>query len=157
MKFIKKITRRGFIKKAIITLASLELLYVFVNLLNKGSEAKEATHLFNAGDTDLFEHGKLYPFSNERFYLSRLTDGGFLAISTKCTHLGCTVQFKNKDNKFICPCHASAFNKFGEVLAPPATRALDILPITIANNKVMIDLNKPQKRLKHNSSQITYA
>ncbi len=157
MNFIKKITRRSFIKKAIITVVSLELVYVFVNLLKKGGEPKEPTHLFEAGQIDLFEKGKLYPFSTERFYLSRLQDGGFMAISTKCTHLGCTVQFKNKDDKFLCPCHASAFDKHGEVLAPPATRALDLFPITFANDKVWVDTNKPQKRQKHSSTQITYA
>lgn len=157
MSFIEKITRRTFIKKAIITAVSLELVYVFVNLLKKGSEHKVPAHLFDAGHIELFENGKIYPFSAERFYLSRLQDGGFMAISTKCTHLGCTVQFKTKDNKFICPCHASAFNKHGEVLAPPATRALDLFPITIVNDKVLIDTNKPLKRAKHNSSQITYA
>ncbi len=157
MSFIEKITRRSFIKKAIITAISLELVYVFVNLLKKGSEADVPTHLFEAGNIDLFEKGKIYPFSAERFYLSRLQDGGFMAISTKCTHLGCTVQFKNKDNKFMCPCHASAFNVHGEVLAPPATRALDLFPVTIVNDKVLVDTNKPLRRDKHNSSQITYA
>ncbi|MBK3518369.1 QcrA and Rieske domain-containing protein [Carboxylicivirga marina] len=157
MSFIKKITRRSFIKRAIITIVSLELIYVFVNLLKKGNDSQETSKLFDAGEIDTFENGKVYPFNTERFYLSRLKDGGFLAISTKCTHLGCTVQFKNSDNKFLCPCHASAFNKHGEVLAPPATRALDLFPITISNDKVMVDTANPVKRNKHNRSQITYA
>lgn len=157
MDIIKKITRRSFIKKAIITLVSLELVYVFVNLLKKGGETKVSSNLFAAGDIDLFEKGRVYPFSTERFYLSRLDDGGFLAISTKCTHLGCTVQFKNSDNKFLCPCHASAFNKHGEVLAPPATRALDLYNITIENGEIFVDTATPVKRAKYNSSQITYA
>lgn len=157
MDFIKKITRRSFIKKAIITLVSLELVYVLGNLLKKSNQAKASSNLYEAGDVDLFEKGQVYPFSTERFYLSRLKDGGFLALSTKCTHLGCTVQFKSTENKFLCPCHASAFNKHGEVLAPPATRALDILPVSIENGKVLVDTINPVKRNKYNRSQITYA
>ncbi len=156
MSFIKKITRRSFIKKAILTIVSLELVYVFINLLKKG-ETKNKPNLYAAGEVELFEKGQLYPFSTERFYLYRLKDGGFLALSTTCTHLGCTVQYKSKENKFLCPCHASAFDKTGNVLAPPATRALDILPITIDNGVIMVDISNPVKRAKHNSSQITYA
>lgn len=154
---IKKLTRRKFIKKAIIALVSFELIYVFVNLLKKENKTKVDSNLFEAGEIDTFEKDKVYPFSSNHFYLSRLTDGGFLAISIKCTHLGCLVQFKNRDNKFLCPCHASAFNKNGEVLSPPATRALDLFPITIANGKIFIDTTNPIKRNKHNRSQITYA
>ena len=157
MSFIKKITRRGFIKKAILTVVSLELVYLFVNLLKKGGEAIEPENMFGAGDIDLFEKGKVYPFSSAHFYLSCLKDGGFLAISTKCTHLGCTVNFQTKENKFLCPCHASAFNKHGEVLAPPATRALDLFPITIEKNKIWVDTSKPIRRNKYDQSQITYA
>lgn len=157
MDFLKKIGRRGFIKRAIIALVSFELIYVFVNLLSKGGNSKETKHLFNAGDLDLYEKNRVYPFSTERFYLSRLEDGGFLAISTKCTHLGCTVQFKNKEDKFMCPCHASAFNKYGEVLAPPATRALDLYNITIEDNQILVDTASPIKRANYKSSQITYA
>ncbi|MCU4154606.1 Rieske (2Fe-2S) protein [Carboxylicivirga sp. A043] len=157
MDFIKKITRRSFIKKAIITLVSLELIYVLVNLLKKGNQTTSSSNLFEAGDVDLFEKGKVYPFSTERFYLTRLKDGGFLALSTKCTHLGCTVQYKSKEDKFLCPCHASAFNKQGEVLSPPATRALDILPVSIHDGKIWVDTANPVKRNKYNRSQITYA
>ena len=155
--FKKNISRRGFIKRAILTVVSLELVYVFVNLLKNGNNKKSLEHLFDAGEVDLFENDRVYPFSARRFYLSRLKDGGFLAISTKCTHLGCTVQFKNKNDKFMCPCHASAFNKHGEVLAPPATRALDLYPITITNGQLWIDTANPIKRAKYQSSQITYA
>ncbi len=155
--FKKNISRRGFIKRAILTVVSLELVYLFINLLKKGKDKKELEHLFKAGEIDLFENDRVYPFSTGRFYLSRLEDGGFLAISTKCTHLGCTVQFNNKKDTFVCPCHASSFNKFGEVLAPPATRALDLYPISINNGLVWVDTANPVKRGKHQSSQITYA
>ncbi|MCT4589014.1 MAG: ubiquinol-cytochrome c reductase iron-sulfur subunit [Carboxylicivirga sp.] len=157
MNFLKKITRRSFIKKGIIAIVSLELIYLFVNLLRKSGDAQTPANLFEAGDIDLFEKGKVYPYSSELFYLSCLKDGGFLAISTKCTHLGCTVNFQKKEDKFLCPCHASAFNKHGEVLAPPATRALDLYPITISKNKIWVDTSKPQRRNKYDQSQITYA
>ena len=112
--------------------------------------------MFNAGSVQLFEKNKVYPFGSAHFYLSVFEDGGMLAISTKCTHLGCAVQFNQNDNHFLCPCHASSFNKYGEVLSPPATRALDIFPIIIDDNKVMVDVFNPVRRDKYEASQLTY-
>jgi cytochrome b6-f complex iron-sulfur subunit len=44
-----------------------------------------------AGPVDQFEPGSVTAFPQGRFYLVRLEDGGFLAVSRECTHLGCTV------------------------------------------------------------------
>lgn len=98
----------------------------------------------------------MYPFGSEQFYLHRLADGGFLAISSKCTHLGCTVQFNANNKRLECPCHASAFNTNGEVLSPPATRALDYYPVVFKNNRVLVDVNHPVRRNKHDRSQVKY-
>ena len=60
----------------------------------------------------------------------RLDDGGLLALSCKCTHLGCTVPWVEKEKKFLCPCHASAFDITGNVINSPAARALDTFPVS---------------------------
>jgi len=151
-----KFNRRTFIKRAIYTVLSLEVLYVFTNLLKKKNAAGAAEGWFDAGNINFFEKDKVYPFGSAHFYISRLQDGGMLAISTRCTHLGCTVQFNNNKERFVCPCHASSFSKYGEVLSPPATRALDVYPITISDNKVLVDINNPIRRDKYEASQLTY-
>lgn len=46
------------------------------------------------------------------------------ALSRKCTHLGCTVNFHEKDNLLECPCHQSRFSKEGLVLHGPAKKPL---------------------------------
>jgi cytochrome b6-f complex iron-sulfur subunit len=114
-------------------------------------------NLFEAGEISFFEKGKIYPFSSYMFYLYRLEDGGFLAVSSKCTHLGCTVQYRVNNHRFECPCHASAFNNKGEVLSPPANRALDYFPVSLRNNKVYVDVNHPVRRQKYKRSQVKYA
>lgn len=43
-----------------------------------------------------------------RFWLVRTTEG-FVALSGKCTHLGCTPRYLEQENKFKCPCHGSGF------------------------------------------------
>lgn len=150
----KKINRRNFIKKAVLAIVSLELGYLFYDMFKNKSIKNKNLDLFTAGKINNFEKNKMYPFNSGKFYLSVLEDGGILAISVKCTHLGCIVQ-PNKDG-FLCPCHASAFDKFGEVLSPPATRALDIFPISIRKGNILVDTSKPIKRKVFSKSQITY-
>jgi cytochrome b6-f complex iron-sulfur subunit len=53
------------------------------------------------------------------------TENGFVALSTTCPHLGCTVEVTA--DGFVCPCHNSRFDQNGAVLQGPATRSLTTL------------------------------
>lgn len=153
----KKISRRNFIKGAIATLIVGELLFVLSGLFSKKKPQTAVKDLFNAGNVGTFQKNQIYPFMSGFFYLSVFDDGGLLAVSIKCTHLGCMVQANAETLGFDCPCHASKFNKYGEVLSPPATRALDILPIKIINGNVLVDTANPEKRKSFDKSQLAYA
>ena len=107
-----------------------------------------------AGPVDRFEPGSVTAFPEGRFYLARLTDGGFLALHRECTHLGCTVPWVAAEDRFVCPCHASSFDITGNVLSPPAPRPLDIFPVRIENAIVKVDISKIIKRQSFVSSQV---
>ncbi len=47
------------------------------------------------------------------------------ALSRKCTHLGCTIHYHEKEKLLECPCHQSRFSTEGMVLHGPAKRPLD--------------------------------
>lgn len=53
---------------------------------------------------------------------------GFEALSAKCPHLGCTVNFDQVSNTFKCPCHGSTFNGSGTWISGPARQNLQPLP-----------------------------
>ena len=108
------------------------------------------------GAVDKFLPNSVTAFVRGRFYLARLEDGGFLALSRKCTHLGCTLPWVEKENKFICPCHASAFDITGNVINAPAPRALDIYAVNIENDIVKVDTGKRLKRGEFRTEQVTY-
>ena len=112
--------------------------------------------IITAGAVESFTPNSVTAFVRGKFYLTRLKDGGFLALSRTCTHLGCSVPWVEKEMKFACPCHGSAFDITGSVINAPAPRALDIYPITIENQIIKVDTRKPIKRSTFRVDQVTY-
>lgn len=49
----------------------------------------------------------------------------FIAITSRCSHLGCAVRWADAAERFICPCHGSVFDLLGLRIAGPAVRPLD--------------------------------
>jgi cytochrome b6-f complex iron-sulfur subunit len=56
-------------------------------------------------------------------------DGKVLALSARCTHLGCTLNYDPVSGQFRCPCHGSRFDRTGRRIAGPARNPLRELPI----------------------------
>jgi len=107
-----------------------------------------------AGPVDRFEPNSVTAFQKGRFYLVRLEDGGFLALDRRCTHLGCTVPWIADQQRFACPCHASVFDIRGDVINPPAPRALDLLPVRIENEIVKVETGRRITRQKFEPGQV---
>ena len=141
------------------TLALIEFGGVVIAYLRPGKRQKKSAELgaiIDAGRVESFALNSATAFVRGKFYLCRLEDGGFLAVSRKCTHLGCTVPWLNKEKKFACPCHGSAFDIRGEVINSPATRALDIYHLFIENRMVKVDTGKQIKRSGFRADQVVY-
>jgi cytochrome b6-f complex iron-sulfur subunit len=137
-------TRRGFVGRLWLWLGGLAVLEGFwitgaILRPRLRKMASDDAAVVVAGRVERFEAGSVTAFPAGRFYLSRLSDGGFLALSRRCTHLGCTVPWVGEEGRFVCPCHASSFDLRGEVLSPPAPRALDLHPVRIENGVVKVD------------------
>jgi cytochrome b6-f complex iron-sulfur subunit len=153
-------SRRSFLRKLWVglgILAGAEFVgVVFAFLRPRKPPVRETDFggIIEAGPIDDFEPDSVTAFIRGQFYLSRLKDGGFLALSRKCTHLGCTVPWDSEGNIFLCPCHSSAFDRTGEVISPPAPRALDLHPVDIENGIVRVDTGKKIKRKSFKISQV---
>lgn len=61
-----------------------------------------------------------------------------VAISTRCTHLGCSARYFDAAKSFICPCHTSIFNFHGERISGPAPRPLDQFNTKVEDGQVLI-------------------
>jgi len=50
---------------------------------------------------------------------------GFIAISSRCMHLGCPVRYVAASQRFLCPCHGGTYDSVGKVNGGPPVRPLD--------------------------------
>lgn len=113
--------------------------------------------VIEAGPVERFQPGSVTAFPRGRFYLARMEDSGFLALSRTCTHLGCTVPWSPEQKQFACPCHASAFDIRGEVIRAPADRPLDLYRVFIEKRTVKVDTGKRIRRSSFRPEQVVYA
>jgi len=152
--------RRSFFKKLWIGLGLLALTeflvicFAFLKPREQSEESGQSGALIEAGPVEGFESDTVTAFVQGQFYLSRLKNEGFLAISRKCTHLGCTLPWDAEKKQFVCPCHASAFDITGDVVSAPASRALDLHEVYIENDIVMVNTGKTIKRSGFDVKQI---
>ncbi len=156
-------TRRGFLKKAWKILgwvAAAELGIFMISLLKPSKElhkGRKNSTIKILGNVEDFPLNSVTPDRINKLYLIREKDGGFLALSLTCSHLGCSVIWDETKNQFICPCHASSFDRVGNVLSSPAPRPLDYFPVVIEAGKVTVDITLKTKRRKFEKKQLTYA
>jgi cytochrome b6-f complex iron-sulfur subunit len=137
--------------------ALVELIWIAASFLRPGrrrAALDAARAAVVAGPVERFAPGSVTAFREGRFYLVRLADGGFLALHRKCTHLGCTVPWIAEEQRFACPCHGSVFDLRGDVLNPPAPRALDLFPVRIENGIVVVDTAAPVRRAAFDPAQV---
>ena len=62
----------------------------------------------------------------------------YIAISTRCAHLGCPVRFVEAAGNFICPCHGGVYDFQGKVIGGPPVRPLDRFQTRVKGGQVEI-------------------
>lgn len=120
------------------------------------ASAKDTDQIIDAGHVSEIKPDSVTTFVRGRFYLVRVAKGGFLAISSKCPHLGCTVPWDKPHHRFICPCHSSQFDITGRVVSSPAPRAMDIFKIEITNNRIFVNTGQITRRNSFSEEQLVY-
>jgi cytochrome b6-f complex iron-sulfur subunit len=77
-----------------------------------------------------------------RIWVDRIP-GRMFVIYAKCTHLGCTPDWKPSENKFKCPCHGSGYDSEGINFEGPAPRPMDRAHVEIApDGQVLVDVSR---------------
>jgi cytochrome b6-f complex iron-sulfur subunit len=117
--------------------------FLFPNVLS------EPPSKVKVGDPRNFEEGKVTDnFKDRNMWVVRY-QGKIYALSTTCTHLGCTPNWLEADKKFKCPCHGSGFYITGVNFEGPAPRPLERWAISIGDDgQIVVDKSRKfQKEL----------
>lgn len=96
-----------------------------------GDEVIAATSEVAPGSAIDFEN------SGQPAVLVHLEGGDFVAYSAVCTHQRCTVAYQG--GELVCPCHGSTFDPSSdaEVVAGPANRPLERIPVEVRDGEVL--------------------
>ena len=77
-----------------------------------------------------------------RIWVDKTADRLFV-IYARCTHLGCTPDWKASENKFKCPCHGSGYDNEGINFEGPAPRPMDRAHVELdAEGQIVVDTNR---------------
>ena len=77
-----------------------------------------------------------------RIWVTRTSDRLFV-IYARCTHLGCTPDWKASENKFKCPCHGSGYDSEGINFEGPAPRPMDRAQVKLdAEGQIVVNTGR---------------
>jgi cytochrome b6-f complex iron-sulfur subunit len=113
------------------------LRFLFPNVL------AEPSSKVKVGFPENFEEGKVIEkFKDKNMWIVR-NEGKIYALSTTCTHLGCTPNWLEGAAKFKCPCHGSGFYISGINFEGPAPRPLERWSLSIGDDgQIVVDKSK---------------
>jgi cytochrome b6-f complex iron-sulfur subunit len=125
---------------ALMTLGTVR--FLFPNVL------AEPPSKIKIGFPDTYEDGKVVErYKDQHAWIVRRKDEKFgdiiYALSTTCTHLGCTPNWLEREQKFKCPCHGSGFYISGINFEGPAPRPLERWAVSIGDDgQIVVDMSK---------------
>lgn len=76
--------------------------------------------------------------SDKVVYVTKDGSGQIRVLSAVCPHLGCSVQWTNSKNSFVCPCHGASFGTDGTCTGGPAPRAMDSLESAVQGDRLVV-------------------
>src|ERR1041384_6772780 len=142
--------RRGFLKAVIGGSAALiaaitavpGLGYLLAPVLSKNSRRKRRVVFPNGGDakSGSFVRAR-YDHQEETSPDLYIRSEGVqpLVLWARCPHASCSVEWKDGEGAFVCPCHQGKFDKMGKNIAGPPPRPLDRLKASFVKGEMYIE------------------
>lgn len=114
----------------------------------------EPKRVFTIGPPSDFGIGVDTKFQkSQRIWVVRTTDRLFVLFA-RCTHLGCTPDWKQSESKFKCPCHGSGYDPEGINYEGPAPRPLDRAKVELdPEGQIVVDTSVLYKWEKGKESE----
>ena len=143
----RMLERRGFLKKAITGILALLSGLSFLSLcsLYPGRIRRKTVHYIPVLAMDEAPRAGvktvMVPFAVGGRILERraflvATEEGLMALSSQCTHLGCSVVWDSNAREFTCPCHGGRYDSLGRPIAGPPPSPLETLPVRVEGGSI---------------------
>ena len=82
--------------------------------------------------------GKIVKFGSKPVLLVRVDDVQWRAFSAVCTHLNCTVQFRDDTRQIWCACHNGTYDLNGKVVSGPPPAPLEEYTVRLRGDEVVV-------------------
>jgi cytochrome b6-f complex iron-sulfur subunit len=88
---------------------------------------------------DLRPNGaKIFRFGTRPALLLMTAEGEYRALSAVCTHLSCTVQYRNDLHQVWCACHNGLYDLTGRNISGPPPRPLDSFQVHVRGDEIVV-------------------
>jgi cytochrome b6-f complex iron-sulfur subunit len=117
------------------------VLYPVARYLVPPKIPEAATRRVIAAKKDELKPGsfKTFPFGGQPAILIRRRDGVYRAFTAVCTHLGCTVQYRDKDQLIWCACHDGIYDLNGRNVSGPPPRPLEMYDVHEIGDQIVVE------------------
>lgn len=82
--------------------------------------------------------GKIFRFGGTLGILVHTADNRYRAFSGTCTHLNCTVQYRDDVKQIWCACHNGFYDLSGNVVSGPPPSPLEEYEVNVANGEIIV-------------------
>jgi Rieske Fe-S protein len=82
--------------------------------------------------------GKIFRFGSLPGLLIRTEEGQYRAFAATCTHLNCTVQYRDDTRQIWCACHNGVYDTKGNNVSGPPPRPLEEYTVNVANGEIVV-------------------
>lgn len=88
---------------------------------------------------DLKPNGsKIFRFGTRPALLVMTAEGEYRALSAVCTHLSCTVQYRNDLHQIWCACHNGLYDLNGRNISGPPPRPLEAFGVHVRGDEIVV-------------------
>ena len=82
--------------------------------------------------------GKIFRFGSRPGLLVMTADREYRALSATCTHLDCTVQYRDDLRHIWCACHNGMYDLSGRNISGPPPRPLESYDVHVQGDEVVV-------------------
>jgi cytochrome b6-f complex iron-sulfur subunit len=81
---------------------------------------------------------RIFRFGSRPGMLIRTAEGEYRAMSATCTHLSCTVQYRDDLREVWCACHNGMYDLNGRNVSGPPPRPLEAFDVHIRGDEIVV-------------------